>query len=98
MHDVPDASGVSGEEELSALPAAELAARLSEAYRLIGELTARNERLARRIEQLERQAGKDSATSSRYRPLTARTRRRAGTGRCASGGNGGRESSRTVRG
>jgi transposase len=53
------------EEELSALPAAELAARLVEAYRLIGELTARNERLAERIEQLERRAGKDSSTSSR---------------------------------
>jgi transposase len=65
LHDVPDASGVPGEEELSALPAAELAARLAEAYRLIGELTARNERLAERIGQLERQAGKDSSTSSR---------------------------------
>jgi transposase len=52
-------------EELSALPAAELAARLAEAYRLIGELAARNEQLAARVEQLERQAGKDSSTSSR---------------------------------
>ena len=40
------------------MPAAELAARLAEAYRLIGELTAR-------VEQLERQARKDSSTSSR---------------------------------
>ena len=53
------------EEELSALPAAELAALLAEAYRLIGELTARNEELAARVGRLERQAGKDSATSSR---------------------------------
>ena len=59
MPDVPSA------EELSALPAAELAARLAEAYRLIGELTAQIERLSARVEQLERQARKDSSTSSR---------------------------------
>lgn len=60
------------EEELSALPSAELAALLSRAYRLIGELTARNEELARRNEdltervgRLEWLAGRDSATSSR---------------------------------
>jgi transposase len=56
---------VPSEEELSSLPAAELAARLAEAYRLIGELTAGNERLAERVGQLERQARQDSATSSR---------------------------------
>lgn len=54
------------------MPPGELAARLAEAYRLIGELTAQaeelsaqNRRLAARVEQLERQAGKDSSTSSR---------------------------------
>ena len=47
------------------MPAAELAVRLAEAYRLIGELTAQIERLSARVEQLERQAGKDSSTSSR---------------------------------
>jgi transposase len=52
-------------EELSALPSAELAVLLAEAYRLISELTVRNEELAARVGQLERQAGKDSATSSR---------------------------------
>jgi transposase len=52
-------------EELSALPAAELAVRLAEAYRLISELTAQIERLSARVEQLERQARKDSSTSSR---------------------------------
>jgi transposase len=64
--------GVPSAEELSALPAAELAVRLAEAYRLIGELTAqaerltaRAERLSARVEDLERQAGKDSSTSSR---------------------------------
>jgi len=62
---VPGVPGVPSAEELSALPAAELAARLAEAYRLIGELTAQNERLAARVGQLERQAGKDSSTSSR---------------------------------
>ena len=40
------------------MPHAELAARLAEAYRLIAELTAR-------VEQLERQAARDSSTSSR---------------------------------
>ena len=72
MRGVPDAPGVPSAEELSALPVAELAARLAEAYRLIGELAGRteqlaaqNERLAARVEQLERQAGKDSSTSSR---------------------------------
>ncbi len=45
-------------EELSALPHDELAARLGEAYRLIGRLQAR-------VEELERRAGKDSSNSSR---------------------------------
>ena len=48
---MPDVPGVPSAEELSALPHAELAARLAEAYRLIAELTAR-------VEQLERQARK----------------------------------------
>ena len=54
------------------MPAAELAARLAEAYRVIGELTARAEqltaqlgRLSARVEDLERQARRDSSTSSR---------------------------------
>jgi hypothetical protein len=55
---VPDVSGVPSAEELSALPHAELAARLAEAYRLIAELTAR-------VDQLERQVRRDSSTSSR---------------------------------
>ena len=66
---MPDVPGAPGAEEL---PAAELAARLAEAYRLIGELSARNEQLAAlneqlaaRVGQLERRAGKDSSTSSR---------------------------------
>ena len=53
------------EGELSVLPAAELAVLLAEAYRVIGELTARNEELAARLGRMERQAGKDSSTSSR---------------------------------
>ena len=66
MPDLPSA------EELSALPAAELAVRLAEAYRLIAELTeqagrlaAQVERLPARVEELERQARRDSSTSSR---------------------------------
>jgi transposase len=69
---VPAVPGVPPAEELSALPAAELAARLAEAYRLIGELTARAEQLSAqvrclsaRVEDLERQARRDSSTSSR---------------------------------
>jgi transposase len=57
--------GVPSAEELSALPAAELAARLAEAYRLIAELTAQVGRLSARVEDLERQARRDSSTSSR---------------------------------
>jgi transposase len=64
--------GVPSAEELSALPAAELAVRLAEAYQLIGELTAQAgvltaqvERLSARVGQLERQARQDSSTSSR---------------------------------
>jgi transposase len=69
---VSDAPGVPSREELSALPVGELAARLAEAYRLIGELTAhaerltgQNKRLAARVEDLERQVRRDSSTSSR---------------------------------
>jgi transposase len=64
--------GVPSAEELSALPAAELAVRLAEAYRLIAELTeqagqlnAQAERLSARVGELERQARRDSSTSSR---------------------------------
>ena len=62
MSDVP---GVPSADELSALPAAELATRLAEAYRLIAELTAQVGRLSARVEDLERQARRDSSTSSR---------------------------------
>jgi transposase len=62
---VPDLPGLPSAEELSALPAAELAVRLAEAYRLIAELTAQVERLSARVEDLERRARRDSSTSSR---------------------------------
>jgi hypothetical protein len=42
---VPGVPDVPSAEELSALPPPELAGRLAEAYRLIGELTARVGRL-----------------------------------------------------
>jgi uncharacterized coiled-coil protein SlyX len=60
-----DARRVLAVQELSALPTAELASQLAEAYRVIGELTAQVGRLPARVEQLERQAGRDSSTSSR---------------------------------
>jgi transposase len=62
---VPGVPGVPSAEELSALPAAELTARLAEAYRVIGELTAQVERLSAEVEDLRRRAGRDSSTSSR---------------------------------
>jgi transposase len=58
-------AGVPSPEDLAGLPAAELAVRLAEAYRLITELTGQLERLSARVEELERQARKDSSTSSR---------------------------------
>jgi hypothetical protein len=42
---VPDVPGIPSAEGLPALPAAQLAARLAEAYRVIGELTMQVERL-----------------------------------------------------
>jgi transposase len=62
---VPDVPGVPSAEDLSALPAAELAARLAEAYRVIGELTMHVERLSAQVEDLKRQVRRDSSTSSR---------------------------------
>jgi transposase len=62
---VPDVPGVPSAEELAALPRAELAVRLAEAYRLIGELSAQVERLSARMEELERRGRRDSSTSSR---------------------------------
>jgi transposase len=55
---VPDVPGLPSAEELAALPHEELAARLAEAYRLIGELNAR-------VERLEKRLARDSSTSSR---------------------------------
>ena len=76
----PQAWRTSG--ELSALPAAGLAVRLAGAYRLIAELTgqverltALNERLSARVDELERRARQDSCRRSR-RPPTARIRRK----------------------
>jgi transposase len=55
---VPDVPGMPSAEKLSALSHAELAERLAEAYQLVGRLQAR-------VEELERQARRDSSTSSR---------------------------------
>jgi transposase len=55
---VPDVPGLPSAEELAALPHEELAARLAEAYRLIGELSAR-------VKWLEKRLARDSSTSSR---------------------------------
>ena len=99
-----DVSGVSLAGELSALPAAELAARLAEAYRVIGELTARaeqlavvNERLTARVEELERQVRGDPASSSRLPSSDSPYKKKARDRSLGSGGNGGRGSSRAIR-
>jgi len=55
---VPDVPGLPSAEELAALPHEELAARLAEAYRLISELSAR-------VERLEKRLARDSASSSK---------------------------------
>jgi transposase len=55
VHDVP---GLPSAEELAALPHGELAVRLAEAYRLISELSAR-------VERLEKRLARDSASSSK---------------------------------
>jgi transposase len=62
---VTDVPGIPSAEELPALPAAELAARLAEAYRVIEELTAQVGRLSAEVEDLRRRAGRDSSNSSR---------------------------------
>ena len=62
---MPDVPGVPSAEELAALPHAELAALLAEAYRVIGEQAALIGQLQVRVEDLERRAGRDSSTSSR---------------------------------
>ncbi len=64
-----DVTGVPSAGELAALPAAELAARLTEAYRVIAELTAQVGALSAQVEDLKRQGRGDSATSSR--PLSS---------------------------
>ena len=55
---MPDVPGLPSAEELAALPHEELAARLAEAYRLIAGLSAR-------VERLEKRLARDSSTSSR---------------------------------
>jgi Family of unknown function (DUF6444) len=54
----PMCPGMPSAGELSALPPAELAVRLAEAYQLIGGLQAR-------VEELERRVRQDSPASSR---------------------------------
>jgi transposase len=62
---VPDVPGVPAAEELSALPGAELAVLLAEAYRVNAGQAALIGRLQARVEELERRAGMDSSVSSR---------------------------------
>ena len=57
---MPDVPGMPSAGVLSALPHAELAARLAEAYQLIAGLTGQVQRLQARVEVLERQVRGDS--------------------------------------
>jgi transposase len=82
-----------------------MAVRLAEAYRLIAELTAQAgrlaeqaERLSARVEELERQARKDSATSSRPPSSDSPYRRKGADRSLRERGNGGRESSPAIPG
>jgi hypothetical protein len=82
---LPGVPDVPSADELAVLPAAELAARLSEAYRVIREMTVQAEqltaqaetlsaqvgRLQARVEDLERRAGRDSSTSC-FHPFPVR--------------------------
>jgi transposase len=87
---LPDVPDVPSAEELSALPHAELAARLAEAYRLIAGLTAR-------VEQLERQARKDSSASSRPPSSDSPYKNKPRDRSLRERGNGSRGSSRASR-
>jgi len=80
---VTGVAGVPSAEELSAVPAAELAVRLAAAYRLTagltaqaGRLSAQVERLPARVEELERQARKDSSSHRVPLPPIARNRKK----------------------
>jgi transposase len=65
---VPDVPGFPSAEELAALSRGELAARLADAYRVIGELTAQVAALSGQVEDLNRQAGRDSLLTSSKPP------------------------------
>jgi transposase len=95
---LPGVTCVVSREELAGLPSAELAARLAEAYRLIAELSGQAERLAARVGELERQARKDSSTSSRPPSSDSPYRKKSGDRSLRERGNGGRESSRAIPG
>jgi hypothetical protein len=60
--DVPDVPGVPSAEDLAALPRAELAARLAEAYRLIAVLTVQAEELSAQVTVLQARVGPAPAT------------------------------------
>jgi hypothetical protein len=87
---LPVASAVPGlpsAEQLSALPAAGLAVRLAGAYRLIAELTgqverltALNERLSARVDELERRARQDSSHPDESYDCPPAACRRCGAG------------------
>ena len=62
---MPDVPGVPSAAELEQLPRAVLAERLAEALQLNAVLTGQVQRLQARVEELERQAGRDSSNSSR---------------------------------
>jgi transposase len=62
---VPDVPGVPSAAVLAELPHAVLAERLAEALALNVVLAGQVERLQARVEELERQAGRDSSNSSR---------------------------------
>jgi transposase len=71
---VPDVPALPSAEELAALPHEELAARLADAYRLISELSARVERLEKRLERDSATSSRPPSSDSRYKKKPARDR------------------------
>jgi transposase len=71
---VPDAPAPPSAEELAALPHEELAARLADAYRLISELSARVERLEKRLERDSSTSSRPPSSDSPYKKKPARDR------------------------
>ena len=82
---MPDVPALPSAEELAALPHEELAARLVDAYRLISELSARVERLERRLERDSSSSSRPPSSDSPFKKKPPRDRSLREKGRRAPG-------------